>query len=295
MGLYVNNGINSVVPFGAGIGPTLPSALNSSRSMTAAEGDRFFRRHEQPLVPSPADSTKKGFSVTNALKSLGKGFLHPLHTLVKHPVKSALAIGGILLLASQAPVLIPLIVMIGLGLGLKHIASGSYEAIQEYRNGNYEASEKAFEHIGEGVFAIGASLLGVRHSGAVVAQGKASAGAFKAGASAADKAKAMEAGVKAADKVHHGSWLNALKETSSVLSPKGLRVAGNQLGPKHLLTGLGDKFRSLPQAFRNGIKGDSVIHSAEFRVALEHIRPSAGLRQGEILELLPGIREIHRD
>lgn len=174
------------------------------------------------------------FSVARAGKETVKGFFRPITTMIRHPFKTAFTLGATVAVAAAAPVTVPVMVAAGIGFGGLQTLRGFTAAIREAARGNYEASEKAFGNIGEGVFSLGSSLLGVRQAGAIAAEAKASRLALSAKTSTSGKLAAIDQGLKASLKVKSGSWNNALKETVSVFSPTGIKTIGAQLNPVRL-------------------------------------------------------------
>ncbi|WMU93352.1 hypothetical protein EMOOHJMP_00159 [Microcystis phage MaAM05] len=188
---------------------------------------------ERPTNPQDGNASPS-FSIFRALKETVKGVCAPIVTMVKHPVKTAVALAGTVALTSVAPITIPIMVVTGLATGGWQVLKGVKSAVSEAKQGNYTASEKAFGHIGEGGFGLISSLLGVRQAGSVAAESKAARLSFSSTASATEKLRAVDQGLEAAVKVRNGTWQNALNQTLSVFSPEGLKTTGVQLNPKRL-------------------------------------------------------------
>jgi hypothetical protein len=180
---------------------------------------------------------KERFSIFGAAKQFFKGTLRPIATMLKHPFMTAGALAATVAVASFAPVVIPIMVLAGLALGGKQILGGVKNAVSEYQAGNYGAAEKAFGDIGEGAFTFGTSALGVRTGGAIAAEARATNSALKTATTAADKVKAVEAGLDAAVKVRQGGWFNALKENVKlVTSREGWQASWSQLNPRNVVS-----------------------------------------------------------
>ncbi|WP_303673434.1 hypothetical protein [Vampirovibrio chlorellavorus] len=196
-----------------------------------------------PLTFQQSASSSQSFSVFRAVKETVKGALNPIVTMVKHPFKTAVALAGTVALTAVAPITIPIMVAAGLATGGWQVLKGLKTAVSEAKQGNYTASEKAFGHIGEGGFALVSSLLGVRQAGSVAAEAKAARLSLSDTASATEKLRAVDQGLKAAVNVQNGTWQNALKQTLSVFSPEGLKSTGAQLNPKRLTQLLAGKLQ----------------------------------------------------
>ncbi len=225
-----SSGISSV--HGAGATDPLTRQMRRAGHMQAHDSVHFSGSHGQ--------RKKKGFSLFNAVKETVKGFFRPIAAIVQHPVKAALAIAGVMALAAVAPVTIPVMVGLGLAMGGFQLAKGAGTAISAYSRGDYAAAEKAFGDIGEGVFAVGSSALGVRQAGAIAAESRATAAGLKAaeGLQGAERAAAMKnvisQGLAEAEKVRAGTWTEALKEVGRTFSRKNFETFKYQFAPKRV-------------------------------------------------------------
>lgn len=202
--------------------------------------------------PTQSTPPRCHFSIWNAAKETVKGVFRPVTTMLKHPFKSAFAIGATVTIASIAPVTVPLMVLAGIGIGGMQVAHGIRTAIGNAQQGNYRAAEKAFGQIGEGSFSVISSLFGVRQAGAIAAEAKASNTALSATATAAEKLNAMENGLNAAQRVQSGSWSAAFQETLSVVtSSSGRKATATQLHPARVATLAKGKFQAFLAMFKD--------------------------------------------
>jgi hypothetical protein len=211
----------------------------------------------QRCVPS-----KQSFSLWNAAKETVKGIVRPITTVIEHPFKSAFTIGATMAIAAIAPVTVPLMVLAGVGLGGIQTVRGVRSAIREYSYGNYAAAERAFGQIGEGSFSVISSLFGVRQAGTIAAEAKVSNTALSATASTAEKLKAMEKGLQAAQQVQAGSWQAALQETISLLtSSSGRKAVATQLHPARVATIAKGKLQAFAAMFTESPVVDMEAHA----------------------------------
>ena len=115
-----------------------------------------------PQMPSfaglPQNDEKVGF--WEGLKAFGKGLIKPLVNIIKHPIKSALMIGGAaLLIIGTGGAATPFLVAAGLAIGGFQLAKGTYNSFSKDTRAEKLA---ALEDIGEGTFTVLASLAGAR-------------------------------------------------------------------------------------------------------------------------------------
>lgn len=112
------------------------------------------------------------FTVLEASKNLATGILSPIKAFVDHPL---IAIGTIATIGTAClavPVLTP-ILTIGFGaLSLFEIGKGTFEAIDNYSNGEYDAAEKSMEEIGTGITGTLLSILGLKASAKIAIETK---------------------------------------------------------------------------------------------------------------------------
>lgn len=168
------------------------------------------------------------FTKLEALKNFGKGIISPLKAIVQHPFISIGMIGATIAACMAVPALGPLMT-IGFGaLSLYEVGKGTYNAVKEYKNGNYDNSERAFEKIGTGVVGTVLTALGLKNSANCTLE---LVEAQKAGRplSALEK-------LKIADKVKNNGLYPALKDTLKIFSKDGLKAFGNSLKPSNIIS-----------------------------------------------------------
>lgn len=101
-------------------------------------------------------------SLGEAAKSFGKGLMGIVKGVINNPITSALVIGGgVLLTRGKGKALLPTLTAIGTTLGIGTIGYGGYKAATAKTDGEAKA---AYESIGNGVFALGTSILGAKSS-----------------------------------------------------------------------------------------------------------------------------------
>lgn len=168
------------------------------------------------------------FTKLEALKNFGKGIISPLKAMVQHPFISLGMIGATVAACMAVPVLGPLMT-IGFGaLSLYEVGKGTYNAVKEYKNGNYDNSERAFEKIGTGVAGTVLTALGLKNSAKSTLE---LVEAQKAG----KPLTALEK-FKITDKVKNGSLYSALKDNLKLFTKDGLKAIGNNLKPSNIIT-----------------------------------------------------------
>lgn len=185
-----------------------------------------FGNVEDSFELQKKDASNDGkFTFGEALKNFGKGLISPLKAVVKHPIMSIGAIAVTAVGCSLIPVLAP-ILAVGFGaLSLFQLGKGVYNAVSQYKKGNYDASEKAFEDIGAGTVGTATSALGIRQSAKIALEAKTMSELNVATLNAEQKAQI-------AQKISSGSWFNALKENVTLLTTKsGLKATFNQFRP----------------------------------------------------------------
>ena len=109
-------------------------------------------------------SNDGNFSKKEAGKNFLKGILSPLKAVIEHPIISigTVAVTGIA--CSLVPVLSP-VMSVGFGaLSIFQLGKGIVDSAIEYKKGNYDNSEKAFEKIGKGAIGTLGSLSSIKRS-----------------------------------------------------------------------------------------------------------------------------------
>lgn len=146
-------------------------------------------------------------SLGEGLESFGKGLLGMVKSAVNHPIATAATVGaGIGLTVLTGGAALPVMVAAGVGVGAVQIGNGAYKATTAKTDGE---AKQAWESIGNGTFAIGASALGAKSSLDAAA---------KAGVTTAEGAKNMNV-VEA--------LLQNIKSVPEALKMSGLNAKGN--------------------------------------------------------------------
>lgn len=215
------------------------------RQMQAAKANR-----PDQLRLANAKRKKEHFSPLRAGKEFVKGVFRPLSVMIHHPIKTIGAIAATVTVASFAPVTIPILGMVGLGLGVYQVSKGVGQMATGFSKGNYREAEKAFGEIGEGATALTGSGLAMKTAGAIAGEAKATTAALKTAYSPTDKMKAIETGIDEGAKIRQGSWRNAVKESGSLFtSPEGRQSIYAQLNPRAVISNSYAKMRSFGRMF----------------------------------------------
>lgn len=168
------------------------------------------------------------FSFKDAGINLGKGLISPITVMIQHPLKTL----GVLAATGAATLVMPAIVPIMLvgfgGYSLYELGKGIAVAGKEYKNGNYKASENAFQSIGSGIVGSVMTAFGVRPTAQVAIQSK------RAAQLGGPITKAHKYIIN--QKVKQMSYFEALKENISMFTTKeGLKAAVDSLNPRSII------------------------------------------------------------
>ena len=193
----------------------------------------FIKQTEEAdvLIKTKTDKSQDGrFTFDEALKNFGKGIISPITAMIKHPVMTV----ATLVVAGTACYFVPVLTpVMGIGFGalsVFQLGKGCYDAAKEYKNGNYDNSEKAFEQIGQGAVSTVLSVLGLKQNARIAAEAKTM---NKLNVTTLD----AEQKAQIAKTVSKGSRLKALKETLSLFTTKeGRQAALRQFKPDMLKT-----------------------------------------------------------
>lgn len=216
-----------------GVVNTLPNKKSKTVSyFTAMDGkaDSFVKQD---------GSNDNRFTVKEALKNFGKGIISPIKSLINHPFASLGMIAGVATLCFAVPALAP-IMTLGFGaLSLYEVGKGTYNAVKEYKNGNYDNSERAFEKIGTGVVGTVLTVLGLKSSAKSAVN---IVDSHKAGR----PLSALEQ-LKNAERVDKNGLLSALKDNLKIFSKDGFGAIAESLKPRNIIarfTGLINKVKT---------------------------------------------------
>lgn len=175
-------------------------------------------------------SNNNKFDMSEAAKNFGKGIISPLKAVVDHPIATIGIVAGTAVATTLIPVLAP-VLAVGFGVAsVYQIGKGTYQAVKNYQNGDYDKAEQSFDKIGQGVVGTALSLIGIKQSAKI-----------------ANEAKLMkELNVKSlthtqkteiATNVDKGGFINALKDNFSLFtSKKGLGAIFHQFKPSSIKT-----------------------------------------------------------
>lgn len=157
------------------------------------------------------DASNDGkFTGKEALRNFGKGLISPIKAIIDHPLIAIGALAATGLACFAIPALTP-ILTVGFGaLSLFEVGKGTYDAVKNYRKGEYDAAEKSFEKIGTGTIGTILTAAGLKSSAKVAAEVK-QANQLGRMLTKAEK-------VAISQHVQNGSMLSALKENLSIIT-----------------------------------------------------------------------------
>ena len=157
------------------------------------------------------DASNDGkFTGKEVLKNFGKGLISPIKAIIDHPLLAIGTLAATGLACFAIPALTP-ILTIGFGaLSLFEIGKGTFDAVRNYRKGEYDAAEKSFEKIGTGTIGTLLTAIGLKSSAKVAAEVK-QANQLGRMLTKAEK-------VAISQHVQNGSMLSALKENLSIIT-----------------------------------------------------------------------------
>lgn len=194
----------------------------TQRPSFKGEVDSFIKTEEPKKVDK---SNNNKFDFSEAVKNFGKGIISPFAALIKHPLMAVGMIAGTVALTTLVPVLAP-VLAVGFGaFSVAQIGKGTYDAVKNYKQGNYDDAEKSFDKIGQGVVGTALTALGIKQ-GAKIAKEAKLMNELKVNtiSNAQKESIAMS--------VDNGGFWSALKENVSLLTTKnGLKSVANQFRP----------------------------------------------------------------
>ena len=157
------------------------------------------------------DASNDGkFTGKEALRNFGKGLISPIKAIIDHPLIAIGALAATGLACFAIPALTP-ILTVGFGaLSLFEVGKGTYDAVKNYRKGEYDAAEKSFEKIGTGTIGTILTAAGLKSSAKVAAEVK-QANQLGRMLTKAEK-------VAISRQVQNGSMFSALKENLSIIT-----------------------------------------------------------------------------
>ena len=222
------------------------------------------------------DKSNNGqFDTSEAGKNFIKGVFSPITAVFKHPLATIGIVAGTIAACAAAPVLGAALTLGFGGYSVFQIAKGSYNAAKNYKNGDYDAAEKSFNTIGEGVVGTFLSALGVKQSARVVKEAKYLASAEPNSLSITPSLRAQ-----IAQEVKQNGFIANLKETVSLFTTNsGLKAIKMQLKPSNMIANVKNIFNKSGWIKEKEIKTeqrknlDQII--AEFKQSPEGIRRAA--------------------
>ena len=157
------------------------------------------------------DASNDGkFTGKEVLKNFGKGLISPIKAIIDHPLLAIGTLAATGLACFAIPALTP-ILTIGFGaLSLFEIGKGTFDAVRNYRKGEYDAAEKSFEKIGTGTIGTLLTAIGLKSSAKVAAEVKQ--------ANQLGRMLTKTEKIAIAKEVQQGSMLSALKENLSMFT-----------------------------------------------------------------------------
>jgi hypothetical protein len=237
---YAKNGNTGMgMEIQSGYGPSLSGIRQSARAEGYAafmrppaglEQDRFTRQGNRPETPGQDDP----FSMRQAAKNLLKGMVSPVTALLKHPAKALAMLAGTVVLATLAPVTVPLMLAGFAAMSLFQAGQGARHAFLRYQAGDIRGAENAFEEVGAGLVGVALSALGVRGSAAVAAESRAAVRVLSAQPNAV--LEANFAGIKAAASAQTMTFRQALGENLKMFTTReGWQTVKAGMKPSALL------------------------------------------------------------
>lgn len=266
---------------GVGTNNTVNVFDKNQKDAKKVERARVTENFDTVEFSNKEDKSSNGkFDVSEAVKNLGKGLISPFTAMIKHPVATVGLVAGTVAATTLIPVLAP-VLAVGFGaVGLYQVGKGTYDAVKNYKNGNYDEAEKSFDKIGQGIVGTAMSAIGI-----------------KQGAKVANEAKLMnklnvktltpEQKINISNNVNKAGFFSALKDNITLVTTKsGLKSVGKQF----TLSSIKARFTDFVEGFKGNrrcmIEGEEVkvkkkIPPKEFKKTPEGIR-RASLTDEEI-------------
>ena len=165
-------------------------------------------------ISKKEDKSSNGkFDVSECVKSFAKGVFSPLTAIIKHPVATIGVVAATIAACTLVPVLGP-IMAVGFGaLSIFQIAKGVVDIVKNCKQGECDEVEKSFETVGQGTIGVAMTALGLKQSAKVAKEAKMMS---ELGVTSLTKAQKTEIALE----IKNGTYFNALKEISSLLTSK---------------------------------------------------------------------------
>lgn len=244
------------------------------RARITNQDDRF-----ENSKASTDKSNNGKFDISEAGKNLGKGILSPITAMIKHPIASIALVAGTVAATTLVPVLAP-VMAVGFGaVSLYQVGKGTYDAVKNYKNGNYDDAEKSFDKIGQGLVGTVMTALGMKQSAKIANEAKLMS---ETGAKSLTHIQRSEI----ATNVDKNGFFSALKDNISLFtSKKGFKAVTNQFKPSLIKT----RFTEMVEAFKGNrmieeekeVTKKRQVKKEDFKKSPEGIR-RAGLSDEQI-------------
>lgn len=184
-------------------------------------------------------SNNNKFDFSEAAKNFGKGIISPITALIKHPLLALGMVAGTVALTTLVPVLAP-VLAVGFGaFSLYQVGKGTYDAVKNYKQGNYDDAEKSFDKIGQGVVGTALTALGLKQSAKIAKEAKLM-NELKVDTLTNAQRESISASV------NNSGLYGALKENITLLTTKnGLKSIANQFRPSMMKARALDVFNKI--------------------------------------------------
>lgn len=218
-----------------------PQTPHIERARITNDNDSF-----ESSKPSNVDKSNNGkFDISEAAKNLGKGIISPITAMIKHPIASIALVAGTVAATTLVPVLGP-VMAVGFGVAsLYQVGKGTYDAVKNYKNGEYDEAEKSFDKIGQGLVGTVMTALGMKQSAKIAREAKLMS---DTGVKSLTHVQRSEI----AANVDKNGFFSALKDNISLFtSKKGFKAVTNQFKPSMIKT----RFTEMVEA----LKGNRMV------------------------------------
>lgn len=192
--------------------------FEQAKTIANSLGDEFIPREK-------IDASSDGkFTSIQAIKKFFEGIIMPVKAIWENPLIALGLIGIFAGIAIAVPAITPVLLIGGGVLSLFEIGKGGIKFALAAANGDGDGMENAFKDIGSGTIGTALTLIGVKGSGLIAVEAKATTQALKAGAT---ETEAVIHGLKASKNAKSMTFTQALKENLSMVSKDGLSSVKN--------------------------------------------------------------------
>ncbi len=141
----------------------MPIGTKETKVLQKEEGTNWFSdwlNDKDKVCTDGADDGSISFG--EAAESFGKGLIGLIKGVINHPIATTVTLGaGVALTVATGGAALPVMVALGAGTGAVMIGKGAYDAATAETDAQAKA---AWEGIGNGTFAVAASVLGAKSS-----------------------------------------------------------------------------------------------------------------------------------